>query len=136
MPTDPSRCASGLSEATAEFSVVDDATRPCGRRVARAARTAGAGSIAVTADPTTRAVKLRCHAANLASLAACYREMASNAIRQAHDLDPDAFDDWSVDPDGGGTRGLPDDWMEIAERFEASERRRARRQAKRGAQCP
>jgi len=55
MPTDPSRCASGLSEATAEFSVVDDATRPCGRRVARAAMTAGAGSIAVTADPLTRA---------------------------------------------------------------------------------
>ncbi len=60
-----------------------------------------------------RAIRMACRAANLAQLAACYREEAEHLIREARELDPDS--EWSVDPDGLSPRGLPENWMAIGE---------------------
>ena len=62
----------------------------------------------------TAAIRTACAAANLAQLAACYREEAEILRGKARKLDYDG--DWSVDPDGlAAPIGLPDDWMEIGE---------------------
>lgn len=61
-----------------------------------------------------KAIKLACAAANLAQLAACYREEAEILRRKARKLDPDG--NWFVDPDGlASPGGLPDDWMAIGD---------------------
>lgn len=61
-----------------------------------------------------KAIRLACAGANLAGLAACYREEAENYIRRAHDLDPDG--EWVVDPAGlRSPTGLPENWTEIGE---------------------
>ena len=63
----------------------------------------------------TRAVILRCKAANAAQLSACYREEAQAFARAACEAAPD--DEWSLSDPGGDSAnsdGLPDNWIELA----------------------
>ena len=62
-----------------------------------------------------RVLWLACKAANAAQLSACYREEGEGYQRQARALEWEREFDWSVDPDGHGRSGLPDNWMSIAE---------------------
>lgn len=73
-------------------------------------------------DPHDRVVILCCKAANARQLAQCLLEEAENyqsqATKEADILDPDGnLSDGLVWPqmDNGDNKGLPDDWLGIAE---------------------
>jgi hypothetical protein len=65
----------------------------------------------------SRAILLRCRAANAASLSAAHREEAAHYARQAHAADPESV--WGLSDPGmdlaANSRGLPDEWMYLAE---------------------
>jgi len=84
------------------------------------------GDACIDKSEREEARRMACAAANLAQLAACYREEAQRLAREAEkmrpddvdwSLDPDVALEWSVDPDGHSPRGLPDDWMGIGDQW-------------------